>query len=58
MMTGVSGMNTYSYGDVSGVGGNSAKAQEFAQNICTKLGACQAAGQDVAITSPSSGRSR
>jgi hypothetical protein len=48
MNIGVSGMTTYTSGDVSSVGGKTPQSQEFAKSICTKLGACQAVdGQQI-----------
>lgn len=58
MITGISGMTSFSSGDVSSVGGSTPQAQAFAEKICTKLGACQQAGHDIEISSRPTGRGR
>ncbi len=56
MVGSLSGKDSIVRGDVSSVGGSSSQSQAFAANLCTKLGACHAAGVEVA--SPSTGRGR
>ena len=51
MITGVSSMTSFSSGDVSSVGGSTPQAQEFANNLSTKLGSFQAAGQGQEVSS-------
>lgn len=57
-MSGISGMTTYSSGDVSFVGGSTPEAQQFASNICTKLGACQTANHQASVSQTTTGRGR
>lgn len=49
-------MQTFSNGDISGIGGKGEAAQQFAASLSAKLEQCPAA--TVEMTSPTTGRGR